>query len=180
MSAVDKRTNATLSRLLEKVLPGSSSTAFAHASASSSGLTKIAKFNHNVKASSTNKSTLRKFKQSQRKKQLELARLVDMKESKKQAKINKMKNLSKLDSWSPHSADASANGVDLDDLQRNILSLKQAKYAASKPVSKKSRKNKNKITTFGSDKSSKKSWPGLTPGLAPVDYSESEDEADDN
>jgi cell wall-associated NlpC family hydrolase len=94
-------------------------------------------------------------KLAQQKKQ-ETKALTDEKERQRQLKKKVAKNVAALESWEDEG---------LLDLKRQV---NEKRAAASKVV-----------TNAKRAKGEPKSWPGLTPGLAPVDYEESSDSEDE-
>lgn len=69
--------------------------------------------------------------------------------------------------------------IDDDSIQQDIDDLKQEILAHDENIKKKNQRLSAKQNDFEQNlKSGKINYPGLTPGLAPVDYNESDDEDD--
>ncbi|CCH42492.1 hypothetical protein BN7_2037 [Wickerhamomyces ciferrii] len=177
------KSTKTVNKLLAKVLPGQSSSNIIKSSSSSTSqqLTSHQQ-NHKIDPYKVQKQDKKQKRQAikiineKRAKLLNEAKAKILedhlnqgtlsKEEKLELKLKIKKNVTNLQSWSLEQED------DLKEIQDQILSMKNK--SKKKIINKKSKSNQNDIY----DKKTIQRYPGLTPGLAPVDMDDSEEESD--
>lgn len=138
-----KRSEAILGRLLESYLPDER--------------TKLIK--KRAKKSTAN----RKSRKTLRERQAVLKETMDPKIVKEKNRATRKQNIETLASWETER--------EIDDIKDRVIKMRKEKTARKSPSNLYASSNSEYFEKAVPSSSSKtKSWPGLTPGLAPVDY----------